>query len=52
MNGRTLKDSDVKEHPMYVIGKIVALDILLNNPDRIPSIWPNPGNPRNFMVEA
>ena len=37
---------------MYVIGKVVAIDILLNNPDRIPSIWPNAGNPRNFMIES
>lgn len=27
-------------------------DIIMNNPDRIPTIWPNPGNESNIMIQA
>ena len=32
-----------------VLGKILALDVLTNNFDRLPCIWDNKGNPGNVM---
>merc|ERR1712113_260363 len=31
------------------IGALVAVDMLLNNFDRLPCIWQNAGNPNNVM---
>lgn len=31
---------------------MIAADIILNNPDRAPAIWPNQGNDSNIMMEA
>ena len=33
------------------IGKIIAADIVLNNPDRMPMIWDNHGNSTNLLFE-
>ena len=42
--GQSLIDYTLKESPLIVFGKIIISDIIMNNPDRIPSIWPNKGN--------
>mmetsp|Transcript_130362 Transcript_130362/g.325215 ORF Transcript_130362/g.325215 Transcript_130362/m.325215 type:complete len:562 (+) Transcript_130362:56-1741(+) len=34
------------------LGKIIALDCLLNNVDRVPAIWHNDGNLSNVMIVA
>ena len=33
------------------IGKIIAADIVINNPDRMPMIWDNHGNSTNLLFE-
>lgn len=33
------------------IGKIIAADICVNNPDRMPMIWDNHGNSTNLLFE-
>lgn len=33
------------------VGKLVALDILCNNWDRIPLLWPNEGNVHNIFFD-
>lgn len=49
--GQSLRTSYHPESPLIILGKIIATDIVLNNPDRIPSIWKNDGNPGNIHVE-
>jgi len=49
--GSSLFDFDVKESPLVILGKILAADMIMNNPDRVPTIWPNKGNAANLMVE-
>ena len=34
------------------IGRMMVFDMLINNSDRIPLIWDNEGNPRNFLVRT
>ena len=34
-----------------VLGKVLALDVLTNNFDRLPCIWDNKGNPGNVMFQ-
>jgi hypothetical protein len=34
------------------LGKIIAFDIFINNPDRINSVWDNSGNPENILFEV
>lgn len=46
------KDRDFIESPLVILGKIIAADIILNNPDRIPSIWPNSGNASNLHFQV
>ena len=36
---------------LNVLGKVIALDILTNNFDRLPCIWENNGNPGNIMFQ-
>lgn len=33
------------------IGAILALDVLVNNVDRLPLIWDHQGNPGNLMFD-
>jgi predicted protein tyrosine phosphatase len=33
------------------VGAICALDVLLNNSDRLPLLWDNAGNPANLMLD-
>ena len=33
------------------IGKIIAADICVNNPERMPMIWDNHGNSTNLLFE-
>ena len=33
------------------IGKMIAADIIVNNPDRMPMIWDNHGNSTNILFE-
>ena len=33
-------------------GRIMCLDILLNNPNRAPFLWPEPGNPNNLLYHV
>ena len=33
------------------LGKIIAADIVVNNPDRMPMIWDNHGNSSNLLFE-
>ena len=49
--GQSLIDYDLKEAPLVVLGKMVISDVIMNNPDRLPAIWPNKGNQGNLMVE-
>jgi hypothetical protein len=37
---------------LMIFGKILALDILTNNFDRLPCIWENNGNPGNIMFRT
>jgi hypothetical protein len=39
-----------RENVLRDIGKCIALDILLNNFDRIPIVWSNDGNPANLLL--
>eukprot|EP01113_Clastostelium_recurvatum_P039514 TRINITY_DN6041_c0_g1_i1.p1 TRINITY_DN6041_c0_g1~~TRINITY_DN6041_c0_g1_i1.p1 ORF type:complete len:398 (-),score=97.58 TRINITY_DN6041_c0_g1_i1:64-1257(-) len=34
----------------HQMGQIIAYDLLINNYDRFPCIWANPGNPRNVIM--
>jgi len=38
------------EHPLYKLGQVSAVDLIINNWDRIPSFWKNQGNPGNLML--
>jgi len=49
--GNSLFDFEIKESPLVILGKMIGSDILLNNPDRVPTIWPNSGNASNIMFE-
>jgi hypothetical protein len=40
------------ENPLVKLGKIIAVDIFLNNSDRVPSIWNHPGNEANIMFQV
>lgn len=40
------------EGPCVILGKLIAADIIMNNPDRIPSIWTNGGNEANLMFQT
>ena len=40
---------DTGKHNFRIMGKILALDVLSNNFDRLPCIWNNKGNPDNIM---
>ena len=42
--GQSIMNYALKESPLVILGKIIASDVIMNNPDRIPSIWPNKGN--------
>ena len=54
---RTLDRNQVSEvfskdsERLRQLGNTLALDLFLNNSDRIPLIWNNEGNPNNFLVE-
>lgn len=37
-------------HMVHTLGQIVALDVLLNNGDRVPFIWDNQGNSGNLHL--
>jgi hypothetical protein len=46
-----------KTHPnsrklFLTIGKILAVDMFLNNFDRLPWLWDNPGNPNNILFKV
>ncbi|KAI3651947.1 hypothetical protein MP228_003250 [Amoeboaphelidium protococcarum] len=45
-----LKNLSIKNYDEMItsLGKILALDVMLNNGDRIPFIWENQGNPGNM----
>eukprot|EP01052_Picozoa_sp_SAG31_P038575 SAG31_NODE_5180_length_2695_cov_2.182203_3_plen_231_part_01 len=32
------------------IGRIIAVDVLINNSDRLPAVWDNDGNTENLMI--
>lgn len=34
------------------IGKIIAGDLFINNPDRFPLVWDNDGNETNLLFEV
>ena len=51
IDGQTFMDVTTSESPLVILGKIIASDLILNNPDRVPVIWPNAGNERNLMCE-
>ena len=42
---------DFKESPLITLGKMIASDLIMNNPDRLPAIWPNGGNEGNIMCQ-
>ena len=44
--------SGFKESPTVTLGKIIAADVVLNNPTRMPLIWNNPGNISNVFIEV
>jgi hypothetical protein len=54
VHGKTLPDAPVLRlwlhRNLRQIGEMVALDCLLNNSDRVPLLWDNPGNAKNIMV--
>lgn len=49
--GNSTYDYEVKESPLVILGKMIACDMIMNMPDRIPTIWPNDGNEKNIMIE-
>ena len=51
VDGQTFMDVTTSESPLVILGKIIASDLILNNPDRVPVIWPNSGNERNLHCE-
>ena len=52
VDGQTFLDVSTAESPLVIIGKIISSDLILNNPDRFPVIWPNKGNPANIQLEV
>lgn len=61
MPGRTIADLDADTRAwmesadgrvvwMFQVGQMLALDVLLNNGDRIPLIWDNQGNGGNVYI--
>lgn len=36
---------------LKALGELIAVDVLLNNPDRFPAVWNNNGNPRNALFK-
>jgi hypothetical protein len=49
--GQSIRTTYYPESPIVIIGKLMATDIVLNNPDRIPTIWKNGGNAGNIHIE-
>jgi hypothetical protein len=49
-HGVVSQDNMNFENSLVILGRIISSDIIMNNPDRIPSIWPNPGNPGNLLL--
>jgi hypothetical protein len=52
--GNTLPNTPLEQvrEPSFLkqLGSLVALDSLINNSDRVPLIWDNPGNAKNIMT--
>jgi len=44
--------SGIGEPPSVQIGKIIAADIVMNNPDRMPVIWNNQGTLENVQFQV
>eukprot|EP00742_Colponemidia_sp_Colp-10_P004211 GILJ01004493.1.p1 GENE.GILJ01004493.1~~GILJ01004493.1.p1 ORF type:complete len:377 (-),score=56.90 GILJ01004493.1:274-1404(-) len=42
-------ETELGQNNLRDLGRIAAFDLLINNWDRIPSVWPNEGNARNIM---
>ena len=40
-----------REH-LREIGRLLVLDVLINNGDRFPLLWENRGNPGNLMFDS
>ena len=51
VDGQTFMDVTTSESPLVIMGKIIASDLILNNPDRFPIIWPTNGNAANILCE-
>jgi len=37
---------------LYDIGQLISIDVICNNWDRVPIIWPNNGNFENILIET
>ena len=49
-----MKDDDLSSKGLRVLrklGQLIALDMVLNNYDRLPTIWNNKGNPGKFSAK-
>jgi hypothetical protein len=47
------KEQNFKSREIFMsIGKILAVDVLFNNYDRLPWLWDNPGNPNNLLFRV
>eukprot|EP00743_Colponemidia_sp_Colp-15_P001356 GILK01001486.1.p1 GENE.GILK01001486.1~~GILK01001486.1.p1 ORF type:complete len:380 (+),score=61.32 GILK01001486.1:39-1142(+) len=42
-------ETELGQRNLRDLGRIAAFDLLVNNWDRMPSVWPNEGNARNIM---
>lgn len=42
-------DEKIGAKVLKEIGRLVALDVITNNSDRLPLVWPNQGNISNVM---
>jgi len=47
------QDSYHKSREIFIhMGRIMCFDIFINNPNRAPFLWPEPGNPNNLLFQV
>jgi hypothetical protein len=50
---KIFKKENFKSREIFIsLGRILGLDILFNNYDRVPFLWNNPGNPNNLLFRV
>lgn len=50
---KIFKKENFKSREVFIsLGRILGIDILFNNYDRVPFLWNNPGNPNNLLFRV